>query len=382
MSAAERQPRRVCYPYVGDTVGGSHISSLLLASKLPPDRFVPLIAVHQRGALTEHLEEQGIAHTVLSDIPLLEAGNGVNVAARLLTLSRRIGAFLRANEIDLVHGNDGRINQTWVLPSRLAGRPYIWHQRARFDRSRLRRLTARFASEIVCISAFSCSRLPTTTLQRRAHIVANPFDVDAPLPDRAHARRIVQSAIGAPEDALIVGFCGSLTEQKRPDAFLEIAARLERVEARPLVHVMVGADRDGLRPMLEEHARALGLRAPVRYAGFRTPVEDWLAGMDVLLAPQIEDAFGRTLVEAMLVDTPVVASDSGGHADIVRHRETGYLIPPDDLDSFAAAAAEALAGGSAIKEMLVRARADVRDRFNLARHLESMTAIYEAADRS
>ncbi|PIW26850.1 MAG: glycosyl transferase [Rhodospirillales bacterium CG15_BIG_FIL_POST_REV_8_21_14_020_66_15] len=51
---------------------------------------------------------------------------------------------------------------------------------------------------------------------------------------------------------------------------------------------------------------------------------------DVMVAPSLQEAFGKTLVEAMASGTPVVAFNNGGPADIVRHRHTGYLATPFD----------------------------------------------------
>lgn len=49
---------------------------------------------------------------------------------------------------------------------------------------------------------------------------------------------------------------------------------------------------------------------------------------DVMVVPSIEEAFGKTLVESMACETPVVAFDGTGAADIIAHRETGYLATP------------------------------------------------------
>ena len=56
---------------------------------------------------------------------------------------------------------------------------------------------------------------------------------------------------------------------------------------------------------------------------------------DVFVAPSLQEAFGKTLVEAMLCGTPVVAFNYGGPADIVKHKKTGYLAQPFEASSLA-----------------------------------------------
>lgn len=57
---------------------------------------------------------------------------------------------------------------------------------------------------------------------------------------------------------------------------------------------------------------------------------------DVLVVPSLQEAFGKTLIEGMACGTPVVAFDSGGPADIVEHRQTGYLARPFCAEDLAA----------------------------------------------
>ena len=60
--------------------------------------------------------------------------------------------------------------------------------------------------------------------------------------------------------------------------------------------------------------------------------------MDLLIATSEREPFGRTLIEAMAVGTPVIAAGVAGHLEIVDHERTGLLVSPNDAGAFAEAA--------------------------------------------
>jgi glycosyltransferase involved in cell wall biosynthesis len=67
----------------------------------------------------------------------------------------------------------------------------------------------------------------------------------------------------------------------------------------------------------------------VKLMGYRSPGPFWIAACDQLVVPAVGEPFGRTLVEAMLVGTPVVAARSGGNMEALEGG-MGLLVEPDD----------------------------------------------------
>ncbi|MGH6920764.1 MAG: glycosyltransferase, partial [Geminicoccaceae bacterium] len=102
-----------------------------------------------------------------------------------------------------------------------------------------------------------------------------------------------------------------------------------------------------------------------------------IAACDVLLVPAVEEPFGRSLIEAMLLGTLLIAADSGGNPEIIRHGETGYLVPPDDPDAFALRTLALLEDRDARASIAANARQDAVSRFGMQRHAQSIMQIYD-----
>jgi glycosyltransferase involved in cell wall biosynthesis len=241
--------------------------------------------------------------------------------------------------------------------------------------SRLVRLMVNLASLVVCISKFCAKGMPTPhfgTLE----VVANPFDTFAAAPARNAARERYLSETGDRSEARIIGFVGNLAEQKRPFKFVEAAALINQVSPVPVSFAMFGTDRKGLAENLLDRADELGLGGRLHIMGFRHPIEPWIAACDILLAPEVDEGFGRTLVEAMLLETPVIASDSGGHREIIEHERTGFLVPPDDAGTMASMALELLERPTLGRAVVEAARGQVRSRYSATVHAERMMSLY------
>jgi N-acetyl-alpha-D-glucosaminyl L-malate synthase BshA len=122
---------------------------------------------------------------------------------------------------------------------------------------------------------------------------------------------------------------------------LDIVRIFERVAREvPSVLLMVGEGPE--RASAQALARRLGVQDRVRFLGRRDRVEELASVADVFLLPSELESFGLSALEAMACEVPVVGSDSGGLPEVVKHAETGFLLPVGDVDGMAARVIEIL----------------------------------------
>jgi spore coat protein SA len=138
-------------------------------------------------------------------------------------------------------------------------------------------------------------------------------------------------------DKKIILYAGRLIEIKGVHHVLEVLPDIIRDNPNA-VFVVIGSARYGkdvLTPYVK-HLHQLGNRMPnhVRFIPFvpHNEMGKWFRAADVVVVPSAEqEAFGLVNVEAMACGVPVVATRAGGIPEIIRHRETGFLLDPERL---------------------------------------------------
>jgi glycosyltransferase involved in cell wall biosynthesis len=185
----------------------------------------------------------------------------------------------------------------------------------------LARLVARGADIVVTNSAATAAFV--ALLGATAQIVPPGVDFERFSPgNRADAR----ARLGLPADELMALYVGGLSERKGADVFAAAVAA-----APPWRGVMVGAGELG--SMIRARYPAIQLE------GVRPPddVPDWMRAADVVVVPSREEPLGLAAIEALACGVPVVASETGGLAQVVQPELNGLLISPADAAALAAA---------------------------------------------
>ncbi|WP_298908896.1 glycosyltransferase family 4 protein [uncultured Aliiroseovarius sp.] len=382
---------RILFPFIGGgTVGGSHISALKLIAGLDRDRFDPTILLHDLdgtgpGRLGEYIHSLGLSYQTLSDVPIMAPSHSTasghtsfgTYLTRTLPALRR---YLIKGGYDIVHTNDGRMHVNWALPTRLAGCKLIWHHREDPTSFGANTIAPFLANRIVTVSNFARPSRPLLPVKKRTHVVYSPFEFEEQ-PDREAARTALLDEINAGKDPLLIGFFGSLVPRKRPVEFVQAVA--ETVKALPNrdVHGLLFGeailphaplDRDAL-----ELADRLGIRDRIHMMGFRRPINGPMAAMDATIVTAVNEPFGRTLIEAMHLGVPVIATQHGGNMEAIEDGRTGRLVPTDDAGAFADAIVHLEGNPDDRASLVAAARDDLVNRYGAERHIQQISQIYE-----
>jgi glycosyltransferase involved in cell wall biosynthesis len=188
----------------------------------------------------------------------------------------------------------------------------------------------------------------------------------------AHRRRL-----GAGDGTPVIGILAGLKHIKGQDAFLRAAAEvaMERPEAR---FAIVGEG--PMRQELESLARQLRISERVVFFGHQDRVADFLALFDMLVsASRGSEGHSNSILEAMALGVPVIATDIGGNRELVRHGETGLLVEADNHSALATAILELLRRPDLARDCAAGAHAMIAERFTLEGMVSSYEALYEQA---
>ena len=203
---------------------------------------------------------------------------------------------------------------------------HVGGARNRFLRT-TRNAALRRARHVFCPSAY----LRDVALEwgldpEHVSVLPNPAPPIPPLPARDELRRELRL------DGRVLVFAGRLGPQKA------LGVALEAVAAVPDVTLVVAGDGPD-RAALEARATELGLEGRSRFLGSvsREQVLRLFGAADASVLSSAWENFPHTVVEALAVGCPVIATAVGGVPEVVRDGENGLLVPPNDVAALAAA---------------------------------------------
>lgn len=173
----------------------------------------------------------------------------------------------------------------------------------------------------------------------KIRIIHRGVDLQLFNPNVHSAERMIELAKEwrLPEELPLILFPGRFARWKGQDVFVKALAELPH---RNFFAVVLGDDKGhpNYREEIEQLIVELGLSGHVRIARHTPFVTEAYKLARLIVATSIEpEAFGRVVLEAQAMGKPVIATNQGGPQETVIDKETGLLVPPNDIETLAAA---------------------------------------------
>lgn len=190
----------------------------------------------------------------------------------------------------------------------------------------------------------------------------------------------IKQEFGIRGNCLTVGIIGRLTHGKGHEEFVRAAKRVKEKFKGDIKFVIAGQPDIGeeeLEVKLRQLCSELDLHNEVVFTGFQDNIPRLLTALDILAFPSHDEAFGRTIVEAMAMKVPVVASNSSAISEIVVNGKTGILIPPKNSESLANALIGLLRKPELRKRYGEEGRKRVEEKFDAEKTFAEIERIYQ-----
>ena len=272
------------------------------------------------------------------NIPTLCLPGGVR-----LDLVRRLAKMLSQRKGSLLCTHGFKANVVGYLAARRTGTSHVAfvrgftaeNRRVRFYEM-LERQALKRADRVVCVSESQAKQIAPIRGNRRAPIVVK----NAMLPPYSRLQNrptMSRNDLSIPTSAFVFGSVGRLSTEKghrfMVSAFHKLCA--EAPVGAQLYLIIVGDGKE--EQPLKQQATRLGIREQVHFAGFQGSPTEWMQMMDCLVQPSLTEGTPNTVLEALCLKLPVIASAVGGVPDLIVDGKNGLLVSAADVDQLAAA---------------------------------------------
>jgi glycosyltransferase involved in cell wall biosynthesis len=374
-----RERVRVVEVLATGSSGGAQEHVYNLVSRIDTARYDVTVLALSAGPGVRKLERHGIP------VCVIEGGDGAEGATGDAAAVEAVAAHLAAVRADVVHNHmyraeivgtraAWRVAEAGLRRPMVVGTVHSSRIRSNEDRELLRALTPRM-DHLVAVSQANVRKIesegrsgPPVTL------IYNGVDLDRY--DHQEPCCTLREEYGLPENGPIVGVVARLEPEKGHPTLLEAWPTV--LAAQPEATLLVIGE-GSRREELAAQAASLGLGSRVVFTGRRDDVPAVTAALDVAVLPSYREAQGLSILEAMALSRPVVATNVGGIPEMIEDGVTGLLVPPHDAPALGAAILRLL-DDHPLADMLARNAHDlVHERFCVELMVRAIESIYDEA---
>jgi len=302
---------------------------------------------HEVNVITSYPPNSMISCDVFPGINIFEANPHIDIQSPLYTVTFpaiQVGRLIKRQNIQICHtvNTYATTSATVALVSKGLNIPHIHEEPGigtktgyfmvdliaeTYDLT-ISRFIMRLAKKVIVLTKNQADR-PLKLGANAGKIVVIPSGVDCSFfnsnkPEVIKEAQTIREKMGL-GDAPVVGYVGRLAPVKGVKYLL--LAMKEVQQEFPNVRLLIVGD-GFQRAELERTAKTLGIDA--NFVGWKKNALAYYATFDVFALPSLQEGLSHSLLEAMAMKKPAVATSVGGNVDVVRNGKNGFLVPPHD----------------------------------------------------
>ena len=292
----------------------------------------------------------------------------------------RLLAICRRERVTIWHGHDYKSNLLGLLlrrfrPMRLVTTVHGWVQQT--SRTPLYywvdRLCLPRYERVICVSEDLRARsLACGVRADRCVLIENAIDT-AQFSRRLPAEE-AKKRLGIPPGRLVVGAVGRLSAEKGFDLLIRSVARLL---GRGMDVELLIAGAGDQQARLQALISGLGAGERIRLLGYRPDTRDVYEAMDLFALSSLREGLPNVLLEAMALETPVVATRIAGIPRLIQDGENGLLIEPGDEAGLTRALARLLEDAELRARFRSVGRRTVETSYSFAARMQKVRTLYD-----
>jgi glycosyltransferase involved in cell wall biosynthesis len=372
--------------HTGQVSGGE--KSLLEVLRGASPLVTPIVACPD-GRLADAVSEMGVQRVAIPDVDCslkLHPRHTTVALARIMRGAIAVRSLAKRLDVSVIHANSIRAGLLATLAADPDGPATVVHLRDRLPASRVSTLTLKAiarADLMIANSRYTAASLDEAGIMSTRRVIGNPVDLERFNPDLID-RYAAREALGIGDSDFVTTVLAQITPWKGQEEAIRAIAKVRH--RHPRVRLLLAGSAkfvskatrydnrtylQGLHHLVEE----FDLHEHVRFVGERDDVPGLLRATDALLIPSWEEPFGRSMIEAMAMRVPVIATTVGGPSEVINERLDGLLVAPRKPEAWASAIG-GLIESPALQARLAR-NGQLRARtFGVAAHVEELHSAY------
>jgi glycosyltransferase involved in cell wall biosynthesis len=289
----------------------------------------------------------------------------------------KVATWLKRKKIDIVHTHAYPAGVLGRVAAILAGVPCIFHHihSTYFNLNKrnhlIERFLSRFTKKVICCSEAVRRFVSEKEGIPKVKLIVIYNGIPEPKLVKSSVANNLKKDLSIPQDAPVIGSVASLVPHKGHKYLLNAFTKVDNAYL-----LLIG---DGfLRKELENKASKLNITNRVIFAGSKLDITLYMQLMDIVVLPSSErEGLGISLIEAMALSKPVVATNIGGIPEVVDDSRTGILVIPRDGDALANAINKLLQSPDITHRMGLEGRDKYAKMFTLSHMLRRIEELYE-----